>query len=156
MQLLRPRIEVSIANQSLTLWDGSRQVAQWPCSTSKFGVGFEEGSFKTPVGAFEITEKIGDEAESGTIFKARQPVGHWQHGGEHAGDEDLVLTRILRLAGREPRNANTHERYVYIHGTNGEDRIGRRASHGCIRLSNRDVIDLFDRITEGTPVFIDV
>jgi len=154
MQLKHPRIEVSISSQQLTLWDGQRQVRAWPVSTSKFGIGFEEGSYKTPVGGFVISEKIGEEAELGTIFKARKPVGHWEPG--ISTEEDLVLTRILRLDGIESRNANTFDRYVYIHGTNGEGRIGRRASHGCIRLRNQDMIDLYDHVPEKTPVWIDL
>jgi L,D-transpeptidase YbiS len=154
MQLKHPRIEVSISAQQLTLWDGHRQVRSWPVSTSKFGIGFDEGSFKTPVGGFVIVEKIGDEAEPGTIFKARKPVGHWEPGV--ATDDDLVLTRILRLGGIERRNANTLDRYVYIHGTNGEDRIGRRASHGCIRLKNRDMVELYDQVPEKTSVWINL
>lgn len=154
MQLKRPRIEVSISTQQLTLWDGHHQVRAWPVSTSQFGIGFQEGSLKTPIGGFVICEKIGDEAEPGTIFKARKAVGHWQ--ASMSTNEDLVLTRILCLDGIEPRNANTRDRYVYIHGTNGEDRIGRRASHGCIRLKNRDMIDLYDLVPEQTPVWIEL
>jgi L,D-transpeptidase YbiS len=154
MQLKHPRIEVSISAQQLSLWDGHRQVRSWPVSTSKFGIGFDEGSLKTPIGGFVIVEKIGDEAEPGTIFKARKPVGHWEPGV--ATDDDLVLTRILRLDGIERRNANTLDRYVYIHGTNGEDRIGRRASHGCIRLRNRDMVELYDLVPEKTSVWINL
>ena len=153
MQLTQPRIDVSIATQTLTLWDGGRQIKQWPCSTSKFGIGFAEGSLKTPLGSFTIADKIGDEAEPGTVFKGRKPVSHWQAGDET--EEDLVLTRILWLSGLELRNANTRERYVYIHGTNGEDRIGRRASHGCVRLRNRDMVELYDWVPTGTLVCIE-
>lgn len=154
MQLTRQRIEVSISTQRLSLWEGTRMVRTWPVSTSKFGIGFQEGSLKTPVGGFVIKEKVGDGAASGTIFKARQPVGHWQPGMDV--EEDLVLTRILRLDGIEARNANTFDRYVYIHGTNGEDRIGRPASHGCVRLGNREMIELYDLVPVGTPVWIEV
>ncbi len=154
MQLTRPRIEVSISGQRLVLWDGDRQVKAWPVSTSSYGAGFTEGSLKTPVGGFVIREKIGDGAPAGTIFKARQPVGVWQPGMDTA--EDLVLTRILRLDGVEARNANTFDRYVYIHGTNGEDRIGRPASHGCVRLCNQGMIELFDLVGVGDPVWIDL
>ena len=152
MQLSQPRIEVNVGPQRLTLWDGSRQVKSWPVSTSKFGLGSKEGSFKTPLGAFQIREKHGEGAEWGTIFKGRKPVGLWKPGDET--EEDLVLTRILWLDGLQPHNANTFERYVYIHGTNGEDRIGRPASHGCVRLANSDVIELFDLVPVGTPVWI--
>jgi L,D-transpeptidase YbiS len=152
MQPTRPRIEVSISNQLLTLWDGTRQVRSWPVSTSAVGAGFEEGSLKTPVGDFVVSEKIGGDAEIGTIFRARQPAGQWRPGDPTDGD--LVLTRILRLDGLERRNENTRDRYIYIHGTNGEHRIGRPASHGCVRLRNRDMVELFDLVKPGTAVWI--
>lgn len=151
MQPSRLRIEVSIATQRLQLWDGPRLLRDWPCSTSKFGIGFTEGSNKTPLGHFVVQDKHGTGAPVGTIFKARQPVGQWQ--GEKLAD-DLILTRILRLAGKEPRNANTYDRYVYIHGTNDELRIGQQASHGCVRLRTDALIELYDLVPEGTEVWI--
>lgn len=151
--LSSPRIEVSIGQQLLRLYDGRRIVREWPCSTSIFGIGFTEGSNKTPLGSFVVKEKHGDGAASGTIFKSRQPVGLWTPGMETKSD--LVLTRILWLHGLEPRNANTYQRYIYIHGTNDEASIGRIASHGCVRLRNRDVIALFDLVPLGTPVWIE-
>jgi L,D-transpeptidase YbiS len=99
-----------------------------------------------------VREKHGDGAESGTIFKARQPVGHWSPGMET--ESDLVLTRILWLDGMEPRNGNTFQRYIYIHGTNDERSLGRPASHGCVRLRNREVIEVFELVPVGTPVWI--
>ena len=148
------RIEISIANQRLALWEGTRLVKSWPCSTSKFGIGFQEGSNKTPVGGFVVREKHGDGAPSGTIFKARQPVGRWTP--EMHTPDDLVLTRILWLHGQEPRNANTFQRYIYIHGTNDEASIGSPGSHGCVRLRNVDMIELYDQVPVGTPVWIEV
>lgn len=153
MQLARPRIEVCVATQRLRLWDGLRLVHDWPCSTSKFGLGYVEGSNKTPLGAFRVREKHGEEAETGTIFKSRKPVGHWEPGTPPNGD--LVLTRILWLEGLEPRNGNTFQRYIYIHGTDDERGIGRRGSHGCVRMRNADVIRLFDLVPEGTQVWIE-
>lgn len=153
MHFGQPRIEISIGTQRLRLYDDRRLVRDWPCSTSRFGIGFTEGSNKTPLGWFKVKEKHGEEADSGTIFKARKPVGHWTPGMETKSD--LVLTRILWLHGAEPRNENTFLRYIYIHGTNDEQSIGRPASHGCVRLRNRDVIDLFDLVPEGTPVWIE-
>ncbi len=152
MSLKHPRIEVSVATQRLALWDGHRLVASWPCSTSKFGLGFTEGSQKTPLGGFRVAEKHGDGAPGGTIFKSRQPVGRWTPGMGTTGD--LVLSRILWLDGVEKRNANSRARYIYIHGTNDERAIGRPASHGCVRLRNADVIALYDRVPAGTPVWI--
>lgn len=145
------RLEVSIASQHLVLWEGTSAVKQWPVSTAAAGVGFKEGSLRTPVGQFLIKEKIGANATKGTIFKARQPVGQWQ--GEAVAD-DLILSRILRLEGLEPRNANTWDRYIYFHGTNHEHAIGRPGSHGCIRLRNDDMIELYDLVPEGTEVWI--
>ena len=79
---------------------------------------------------------------------------HLREIAPQGGDEDLVLTRILWLAGLEGDNANTKERYIYIHGTNQEAMLGTPASHGCVRMSNADVAECFDQITEGAPVEI--
>ncbi|MFZ4765727.1 MAG: L,D-transpeptidase family protein [Roseimicrobium sp.] len=149
---MHSRIEVSIATQTLSLWDGHQLVKQWPCSTSKFGIGFEPGSNRTPLGAFRVMEKHGANMPHHTIFKARQPIGEWS--ADEPTDADLILSRILWLEGCEARNANTSERYIYIHGTNGEPKIGQRASHGCIRLRNADVAELFDLVGVGTLVWI--
>jgi lipoprotein-anchoring transpeptidase ErfK/SrfK len=146
------RIEVTIGTQRLALWEGTRLVKAWGCSTSGFGIGFLEGSNKTPLGSFVVKEKHGDGAPSGTIFKSRQPVGLWTRGMPTQGD--LVLTRILWLHGLEPRNANTFQRYIYIHGTNDETGIGRPGSHGCVRMKNADVLELFDLAPVGMPVWI--
>lgn len=148
-----PRIEVSIATQTLTLWEGRKLVKSWPCSTSKFGIGFEPGSNKTPLGEFKIAEKHGDGASLHTIFRARQVVGEWDPS-QCSLEDDLILGRILWLEGCDERNANTKGRYIYIHGTNGEEKIGQLASHGCVRLRNADVVTLYDLVPEGTPVWI--
>lgn len=145
-------IEIHVGNQRLQLFQKSRMIRDWSCSTSKFGVGFQEGSQKTPLGRFVVRERHGEGAEIGTIFRSRKPVGIWRPGMET--QSDLVLTRILWLHGLDPINANTWQRYIYIHGTNDEDAIGRPASHGCIRLRNQDMIELFDLTPEGTAVWI--
>lgn len=152
MQLSQPRLEVSIATQTLSLWDGRRLVKQWPCSTSKFGIGFEPGSNRTPLGSFRVMEKHGAGMPQRTIFKSRRPIGEWSPDAPTA--DDLILSRILWLEGCEERNANTKERYIYIHGTNGEPQIGQRASHGCVRMRNTDVAELFDIASVGMPVWI--
>lgn len=152
MQLSRPRIEVLVGPQRLQLWDGHRLVTEWPVSTSKFGLGFAEGSNKTPLGGFFVQEKHGDGAALNTIFKARLPVGVWT--ADTVTKDDLVLTRILRLGGLEERNGNTFDRYIYIHGTNDEKGIGQLGSHGCVRMRNIDVVELFDQVPEGTAVWI--
>ena len=69
-------------------------------------------------------------------------------------DEDLVMTRILWLDGLDPENANTHERFIYIHGTNHEESLGEPASHGCIRMRSADLVELFELVDVDTPVAI--
>lgn len=152
MQSHGRRIEISISEQKLRLIGEDGVLAEYAVSTSSRGTGTEEGSFRTPTGEFEISEKIGEGQEPGTIFKGRKPVGVWNPGTETDGD--LVLTRILRLDGLSAENANTRSRYIYIHGTNQEDRIGSPASDGCIRMRNCDVVDLFDRVDDHVPVSI--
>lgn len=148
-------IEVSVARQTCTLWqDGSPQIS-WPVSTAARGTGFAEGSLRTPTGRFRIAAKIGAGAEPGTVFKGRRPVGHSSPESRDFGpDDDLITSRILTLDGLDPANANTLERYVYFHGTNHEDKIGRPASHGCIRLRNDDIIALFDLVEMGDLVLV--
>src|SRR3954453_9557738 len=145
------RIRISVRRQRLTLHAGRKKLAEYPVSTSRFGLGSKEGSFKTPTGKFRIADKIGAGMPLGTVFKSRRPIRATKKA---LREEDLVMTRILWLDGLERRNANTHGRYVYIHGTNHEEKIGTPASHGCIRMRNADVIELFDRVEEGTPVEI--
>lgn len=147
----RRRIVVDVARQTLRVMEGRRVAARFPVSTSRFGLGSAEGSYKTPTGKFRIAQKIGDGVPAWTVFRSRIDTGEIASPG---GDEDLVLTRILTLDGLEAANANTLSRYVYIHGTNQEDLIGSPASHGCIRLRNDDMVALFDLVTEGTQVRI--
>ena len=144
-------IRISVRQQRLTLKSGGKKLAEYPVSTSRFGLGSKEGSFKTPTGKFRIAEKIGHDMPLGTVFKSRRPVKATKKA---LREEDLVMTRILWLDGLEGRNANTHDRYIYIHGTNHEEKIGLPDSHGCVRMKNLDLADLFERVTEGTVVEI--
>ena len=146
-----PKIRVSVRKQHLTLKSGRKKLAEYPVSTSRFGLGSKQGSFKTPTGKFRVAEKIGDGMPLGTVFKSRRPVKATKKAFR---EDDLVMTRILWLEGLERRNANTHARYIYIHGTNHEDKIGLADSHGCIRMKNADLVELFERVREGTPVEI--
>ncbi|MCB1094974.1 MAG: L,D-transpeptidase [Verrucomicrobiae bacterium] len=145
-------LEVSVPEQSLRLMEGQTLVTSYTISTSKFGLGTEEGSNRTPLGNFAVCEKIGDGAPLRTIFRSRLPVGIWDPA--EPVDEDLVLTRILWLDGLDLENSNTRERYIYIHGTNQEHLLGTPASHGCIRMANADVINLFDRVDLGISLSI--
>jgi L,D-transpeptidase YbiS len=146
------RITVSIPEQTLRLCDDAGATLRtYPCSTSQCGPGTEPGSNCTPTGRFRVSEMIGHGAPPGMIFKSRLPEGVWDG---LPSDEDHVLSRILWLDGIEDHNANTHDRYIYIHGTNQEHLIGTPVSHGCVRLTNADVIDLFSRVEPGTEVEI--
>ncbi|MCE9588573.1 MAG: L,D-transpeptidase [Verrucomicrobia bacterium] len=144
-------IVIEIKRQVLELRSGEQLAASYPISSSRFGLGTEVGSFRTPMGRFRICEKIGDHIPSWMVFKGRVPTGEIATPG---GEEDHVLTRILWLEGLDEENENTKERYIYIHGTNQEDLIGTPASHGCIRLRNQEMIDLYDQVATGTEVHI--
>ena len=147
-----PLLRIHIPSQTLDLIDGDTLLRRYAISTSRHGPGTEPGSHRTPCGRFRIAEKIGDGAPPGEIFVSRVPTGRF---GEEGDESDHVQTRILWLAGLDPENANTFDRYIYIHGTNAESLLGTPASHGCVRLSNDDVIDLYDRVEVGTAVEIE-
>ncbi len=151
MQTSEPTIRISIRDQRLDLVDGDSLLASYSISSSRFGLGSEEGSLKTPLGKFRVGEKIGAEMPLNTIFRGRIPIAPDE---DPASEEDLVLTRILWLDGLEEHNTNTRDRFIYIHGTNHEDDIGQPASHGCIRMKNADLITLFDQIPTGAEVHI--
>lgn len=149
---MQPReIHIHLKNQSLELCEADKVLMRFPISSSSRGIGCEPGSLKTPAGLFSISEKIGRGQPPGMVFRSRIPTGEI---GSPESEEDLVQTRILRLHGLEEANANTLERYIYIHGTNHEDSIGTPSSHGCIRMRNMDVIRLFDAVEPGTTVYI--
>jgi len=145
-------IHVSIGNQRLTVKENEQPIRTYPVSTSRFGIGAEEGSLKTPTGRFSVVEKIGGDMPSGTVFVGRVPL---EAKEAPPPTEDLVMSRILWLDGLDEHNANTRDRFIYIHGTKHEDKIGSPASHGCVRMRNADVIELFELVDEGTPVVIE-
>ena len=157
-----PFIKVSVANQMLYLIENEQILHQYPVSTSVYGIGSEAGSNKTPLGKHKILNKIGDGAPLGAIFKSRINTGRVAalYTDNTDLEEDDVTTRILRLTGLEPGKnqgpgVDSFARYIYIHGTPEEGLIGRPASHGCIRMKNTDVIELFDLVREGTLVMIE-
>jgi len=115
-------------------------------------MGTEHGSLKTPTGRFRVAKKIGENMPSGTIFRGRVPL---KPDDPLPPTEDFVTSRILWLDGIDEHNANTRERFIYIHGTKHEDRIGDPASRGCVRMRNADVIELFDLVDEGASVVIE-
>ena len=152
MQTSRTNIHISIRDQRLTLRDGEAPIRTYPVSTSRFGIGTEEGSMKTPTGRFRVTEKIGGEMPSDTVFQARVAL---KPDDPLPPTEDWVMSRILWLDGLEEHNANTRDRFIYIHGTKHEDKIGIPDSHGCVRMRNADVAELFTLVDEGTHVIIE-
>ena len=145
------KIDISVSKQRLTLKLGRKKLGEYPVSTSQFGLGTEEGSLRTPTGRFRIAEKIGDGLPLGTVFKSRRPVKATK---KLLQTEDLIMTRILWLDGLDPGNANTHERFIYIHGTNHEESIGKPVSHGCILMKNADLLELYKLVDVDTPVAI--
>ena len=131
--------------------------AAWPVSTAHAGIGGAEGSYRTPPGWHRVHRRIGEGAEAGSVFVAREPTGEIWRGQPR--DDDLILTRILTLDGLEEgvnrgAGCNSLERYIYLHGTNHERLLGRPTSHGCVRLANADVRRLFDDVREGDYVLI--
>ncbi|MEQ2006701.1 MAG: L,D-transpeptidase [Limisphaerales bacterium] len=132
-----------------------RCVKEFACSTSKFGIGQVSGSNCTPLGLHRIAEKHGADAEPGTVFKGRKPIGHLRDGLPL----ESITTRILWLDGLDPGfnrggNVDTFKRYIYIHGFGDQASLGRPASHGCIHLADADLIPLFDLLPVGTLVWI--
>ncbi|MFZ4387911.1 MAG: L,D-transpeptidase family protein [Chthoniobacterales bacterium] len=147
----RKRLILDVGAQRLDLEQSDGTILSYPVSTSKYGLGTQEGSFRTPTGRLRIHAKFGGNAPAWMCFQGREPTGVITTPG---GDEDLILSRILWLEGLDPENSNTLDRYIYIHGTNQEELIGTPASHGCIRLRNDQMIELFDLVEEGTPLLI--
>lgn len=161
-------IIVDISAQKLSLYRSckllenklveSSFIVSYPVSTSKYGIGNQARSNKTPLGLHRIEQKIGANVPSGMIFKARQNTGKIAEINQ-AGAGDLVTTRIMWLKGLEPNinqgaGIDSYQRYIYIHGTVEENKMGQPASHGCIRMNNLDVIKLFEQVKEGTLVDI--
>ena len=159
------KITINLRTQQLTLWEvtseGERKRGEYPVSTALNGAGETEGSYCTPRGRHRIAQKIGANAPLYTVFKARVPTGEiWTPEREaKSPGSDWILSRILWLEGLEPGKnqggtVDSHARYIYIHGTNEESKIGTAVSHGCIRMRNADVVDLFERVPVGTGVEI--
>ena len=158
-QASEQQILVSIDQQRLGLFVGDECVATWPVSTSMYGIGNQENSGKTPLGRHYIRAKIGAGCDINAVFVGRRFTGEI-YGPQLAAafpERDWILTRILWLCGREPGvnrlgNVDSMRRYIYIHGTPDSEPMGEPRSHGCVRMRNSDIIDLFDRVAPGTPV----
>lgn len=159
------RIDIDTRLQRLYLWepypDGDMLIREYRISTAKNGLGEQSGSYCTPRGRHRIAEKIGAGQPMYAVFKARVPSGGiWSRelAAENPGC-DWILTRILWLEGMEAGKnkggtVDSHDRYIYIHGTDEEHLIGTPASHGCIRMKNPDVMELFELVEAGTQIVI--
>ncbi|HEY5893319.1 MAG TPA: L,D-transpeptidase [Chthoniobacterales bacterium] len=145
------RIEINVSRQRLDVFEDYKIVLSTPVSTAFRGLGCEPGSLKTPPGKFVVSEKIGAGEPEGMVFRSRIATGEM---ADARRSEDQITSRILWLDGVDPSNANTKGRYIYIHGTNDEARLGTPVSHGCIRLANTAIVDLFELAETGTPVTI--
>ena len=154
-------IEISLRRQQLILREAGRTRAQYPVSTSRYGPGEQSGSLCTPRGRHVIRAMIGAGLPAGAVLKGRRPTGEICSPVLIAAqpERDWILSRILWLSGCEPgRNrlglADTMRRYIYIHGTPDSEVMGVPFSHGCIRMRNADVMELFSAVKAGTPVEI--
>jgi lipoprotein-anchoring transpeptidase ErfK/SrfK len=145
-------IRVSTADQKMAVYRKGLQIAEYPVSSSKFGLGDRPGSNYTPLGAMEVAKKVGDNAPIGMKFKDRRPTG--EIVPVNAPGRDPIVTRILWLKGLEAQNRNAFARTIYIHGTPEESRIGKPASYGCIRMRSQDIVNLFDTVGIGARVEI--
>lgn len=156
------RIEVSIANQQLTLYENNDLVKTYSVATATKGVGERYGSFQTPRGKHVIRAKIGANEAVNTVFVRRRPTGEIytpELAAQHPPERDWILTRILWLCGTEPGKnrfgeVDTMKRKVYIHGCPDQTPMGVPSSKGCVKMRNRDLLELFDLIPVGTPVNI--
>jgi lipoprotein-anchoring transpeptidase ErfK/SrfK len=140
-------IVISVKHQKMSVMQGQERKAQFAISTSKFGVGDQARSFRTPLGTFYIDRKIGDNMPLGAVFKGLHFTGEVLQ--PNAPGRDPIVTRVLCLGG-----GSAGRRGIYIHGTPEERKIGRPASYGCIRMRSRDVIALYNTVNVGTRVVI--
>lgn len=154
-------IIVSIPQQTLALMQNGRQIACWPVSTALKGAGNQSGSYQTPMGRHRVRAKIGAGQPLNAVFRARRPTGEifTPDLAQAFPGRDWILTRILWLCGEESGinrggNVDSQRRYIYIHGTPDSEPMGVPRSHGCIRMRNQDVLELFERVPAGTPVLI--
>ena len=150
MDTRRSKMIISVKDQTMLLTQNGKPVKAYKISTSKFGLGDTPRSMRTPLGTMKVAKKIGNHAPSGAVFKSRKRTGEILK--PNSPGRDPIVTRIMWLKGTEGRNRNAYQRYIYIHGTPEEWRIGTPASYGCIRMKSRDIIDLYRRIGVGAQV----
>ena len=156
-----PRIDIDVAKQHLTLLQGDTVIASYEISTAKNGIGQQNGSECTPMGWHIIRAKIGSDAKENTVFVGRRDTGEVfsEKLRREQPDRDWILTRILWLSGVEPGKnrggeVDTMRRYIYIHGCPDSDSFSMPSSHGCVKMRNKDIIQLFNNVNAGTRVLI--
>jgi len=154
-------IKITVEQQLLCLYRNNIIVKAYSIATSKYGLGEQNGSYKTPRGWHTIRAKIGAEQNVNTVFVGRRPTGEIYSAqlAKQYPDKDWILTRILWLSGLEKGKnrlgeVDTMRRYIYIHGTPDEVQFGIPSSHGCIRMHNNDLLELFDLVFIGEKVLI--
>jgi L,D-transpeptidase YbiS len=156
------KIDIHIPLQQLDLLDDAGKLLRsYAVSTSAKGLGEVAGSYCTPRGRHIIRAKIGAGLPENTVLVRRRPTGEiYTHElGAQFPERDWILTRILWLSGCEKGfnrlgETDTMRRYIYIHGTPDIVRMGIPGSHGCIRMRNADLVELFDLVPAGTEVDI--
>jgi hypothetical protein len=151
---------VRLGAQTLQFFSHGKLIRSHAVSTSRRPPSNVKHSLGTPRGLHEIAERIGDGQPPGMVFKSRVPTGrHYSEFPDAGTHDNLITTRILWLRGLEPGvnlggEVDTYARYVYIHGTNHEDRLGERMSAGCVLMRNLEIIELYDRVRVGDQVLI--
>jgi lipoprotein-anchoring transpeptidase ErfK/SrfK len=147
-----PRIIISVRDQKLMVIENGQRVGVYPISTSRFGIGDRLSSMTTPLGWLQVAQKIGDHAPPGAVFHNRRFTGEIL--SPNAPGRDPIVTRIIWLRGLERTNSNAFDRCIYIHGTPQEKAIGRPASYGCVRMTSKDVQQVYAQIQIGQLVKI--
>jgi lipoprotein-anchoring transpeptidase ErfK/SrfK len=147
-----PEAIISVHDQELAVVDNGTVVAKYPISTSKYGLGDDHGSYKTPLGTLWVCNKIGDNLPAGTVIKNRNATG--EIVAPNAPGRDPIVTRVIWLHGLDDGNKNAYDRCIYIHGTPEEKLLGKPASYGCIRMRSNDIIALYNLVHIGSHVTI--
>lgn len=160
-ELSDPYLAISVPQQTCTLFKSNLAHRTYAVSTSRNPPSCRENSFGTPGGLHRIARKIGGDQPVGMVFRGRIPTGQCFHTlSAEENCSNLITSRILWLEGLEPGinagpGVDSFQRYIYLHGTNHEERLGQPFSGGCIEFSNTDIIGLYEIVTVGTLVWID-
>lgn len=151
-QSVATEIIVSVPDQQLALIDRGKLISKYSISTSKFGLGDGNGTYRTPLGTLLVSAKFGDRLPAGAVIKNRVMTG--EVVAVNAPGRDAIVSRVIWLRGMENQNRAAHDRCIYIHGTPEERLIGKPASFGCIRMRSKDVIALYDLTHIGMHVTV--